>query len=605
MAGIPPGGGERGGRRGGFRGMVWAGLLLTAALGCRGTGASGGSADVPGFTRPVAGGVYQQVVNPFPVLDGEGHRILHPFLGGFRSPRPQLLDLDGDGVLELFIQEHSGQVMHFRRDGDDDRGLPRFQVESLHFQGLDVGEWFRFGDLDGDGLPDLVAESRFSHIRYFRNAGPREAPRFAVGADTLRDQEGRPIFSDRQNIPQVADLDCDGTPDLLIGLLDGTLDRYVQVDAAGAPLPRGSTPAPVFRLAEKGFEGIRIVGSFGSMHGANTMALGDFDGDGDQDLFWGDFFERGLLLIENTGSCQGFNFRNVPIPFPPGDPVQTTGYNAPTFGDLTGDGRPDLVMGVLGGAYNPILSGADNLYLLDRSGGAEGGGSPGGLDTSWSLRTRRLIPMIDVGTESIPTLVDLDGNGLLDLLVANKIDPEDPSSSRIDHYENTGTAENPILRFRGALPFGGRFHLAPAFGDLTGDGRPDLILGHWGPGLAYYRNRGPEGFELVDSVFVEITRGSNTVPTLGDLDGDGLLDLLVGKSSGWISHYRNVGTPGEPRFELLDDEFQGIRVGRRSAPLLVDLEGNGRLDLVVGSEAGEVAIFRPGRGGRHPFFRPF
>ena len=39
------------------------------------------------------------------------------------------------------------------------------------------------------------------------------------------------------------------------------------------------------------------------LHGANTLAFADVDGKGVLDLFWGDFFEQGLLRFENTGTC--------------------------------------------------------------------------------------------------------------------------------------------------------------------------------------------------------------------------------------------------------------------------------------------------------------
>ena len=96
----------------------------------------------------------------------------------------------------------------------------------------------------------------------------------------------------------------------------------------------------------------------------------------------------------------------------------------------------------------------------------------------------------------------------------------------------------------------------------------------------------------MDTALVTITRGSNTVPTLGDLDGDGDLDLIVGESSGWLNYYRNDGGPARPRFTLVSDEFEGIQLGRRSAPLLSDLDGDGDLDLLVGSESAGLALFR-------------
>ncbi len=558
------------------RSLAAAALLLAAAC--------ARPASPVADTRPAAGHrtpSYQPVVSPFPVTDSSGRMLELAFLGGFNAPRPQLVDADGDGDLDLFVQETTGQVAYFERRGEGD-GLPRFELRSTRYGELDVGEWYRFADVDGDGDLDLLAEQPYSYIKYFRNEGASGVLRFTLAADTLRDTDGVPIFSDRQNIPQLGDLDCNGRADLLIGKLDGTVARY-EAEA------RDSAGVPRFRLLAKEYEGIRIIGQQGlpapaplfgpSMHGANTMALADADGDGDLDLFWGDFFEPGLLLITNRGRCAAPDFRGTPTQFPAGRPILTSGYNAPAFGDLSGGGRLELVLGVLGGAYNPLRTSADNLFYVGRT--------PAG---DWEVRTRHLLPALDVGSESLPAIADVDGDGDLDLVIGNKLDPADPRTSRLYLVENVGDRHRPALRMKGALPITGRYHQAPAFGDLDGDGHPDLLLGQWGPRIGWYHVTAGR-IEPVDTALVTITRGSNTTPTLGDLDGDGDLDLVVGESSGALNYYRNDGGTARPAFKLVSDEWQRIHVGRRSAPLLADLDGDGDLDLLVGSESDGLALF--------------
>ena len=159
-----------------------------------------------------------RVVAPFPVSDSAGRLLDLAFLGGLNAPRPQLMDVNGDGLLDLFLQETTGSVALFEQVAgeSDTSSLPRFRLTTLKYADLEVGEWYRFADVDVDGDLDLLAEQPFSYIRYYRNDGGAGAPRFTLAADTLRDSDSRPIFADAQNIPQLGDIDCDRQADLLI-----------------------------------------------------------------------------------------------------------------------------------------------------------------------------------------------------------------------------------------------------------------------------------------------------------------------------------------------------------------------------------------------------
>ena len=566
-------------------------LCLIAAGACASAGAPPPTADAP-FVRVIA---------PFAVTDETGQPYQLPFLGGFDVPRPQFIDIDGDGDYDLFVQERSNELMFFENTGSAARASFTWRTDK--YQDLDIHEWNRFIDLDRDGDFDLLAELPFSYIRFFANEGSRQNASFKPAADSLRDLEGRPIFADRQNIPNLTDLDCDDRLDLFLGRVEGTLTRYEQ-DAT----------ATRFGFVTDRFEGIEIVaqigaldlpmrsgpeaarpatpGDAGSLHGANTMYWADYDQDGDADLLWGDFFESGVLIIPNVGSCAAPNLRVEPQPVTVnGAKLTTSGYNVPSLVDIDADGDLDMFVGVLGGAYNPNRTASDNLYLLERTG------------SEYQLRTTRYLSAIDVGSESVPAFADLNGDRLVDMLVGNKLDPRHNERARLYYFRNTGNADAPAFALADTIDADVSFHYAPALADLDEDGDADLLLGTWNEGVHVYRNQGQPGqpvFVRDTTLNIKFERGSNFTPAVADIDGDGDLDLLVGEASGELNLVRNIGSATTPAFQVESEAYQGMDAGRRSHPALADLDGDGDLDLVLGSENGGVVYFRNDGSARAP-----
>ena len=140
--------------------------------------------------------------------------------------------------------------------------------------------------------------------------------------------------------------------------------------------------------------------------------------------------------------------------------------------------------------------------------------------------------------------------------------------------------------------------LRPLFFDIDNDGRQEMIAGAKDGTLRLYRNAGTVSaprWEFIPHYFDGIRAGAFAAPAAADIDNDGKPEILIGtggfsSDSGMVIIYRNSGTVESPVW--IKVAHGDMRVGNDAAPVLYDIDADGRPDLIVGNSVGELTLFR-------------
>lgn len=159
----------------------------------------------------------------------------------------------------------------------------------------------------------------------------------------------------------------------------------------------------------------------------------------------------------------------------------------------------------------------------------------------------------------VPLCVDLDGDGDLEIV--------QPSLDRVEVFEHTGAM---VPGWAGSISAN-----ASACGDIDGDGHPEIVTARTGSSARSYEHDGSLKTSYIVQGFPGFSWESG--PTLVDLNGDGILDVL-GRGSERICAWTGDGTvlPGFP---------VDVPGETRARPVAGDLNGDGDIEIVITADA--------------------
>jgi len=279
--------------------------------------------------------------------------------------------------------------------------------------------------------------------------------------------------------------------------------------------------------------------------------------------------------------------------------ISVLGYSVPSLADWDNDGLNDLIVGEGGGGYT---EGKVRIYI-------NAGTASQPQFTTYFYAQANGGNLTCPGSGCLgcfPRVVYWDADARKDLLVGQ-------ADGKVKLFLNIATDENPTFgagSFLQVGPLASKANIdagdraTPSAVDWNSDGKKDLVVGALDAKIHLFINEGTDTApDFRVQTFAQangsdlLVPPSRSSPDVLDLNGDGKKDILTGNYNGELLFYSNTGADAEPNFAGYESvESDGVPIDLagtpRSRPFVCDWTADGYPDVLIGAGDGKVHLYQ-------------